>query len=247
MSSDSPSANRYYGPNWKEIRDNCISSDGEQCVVCLKSENLVVHHRKPLSAFDGHEKANRQENLATLCERCHHRVESIQNHSRRGLKHFQEELHAESVDVPDDFIEYLCHNDPHSTTPDAECCTADGCFYPVKRGDFTCPSCGNAKHRQQKKSEVICVKCGIEAQLGINERVRSKCPRDSHGTHSWTPPNDYLPKTPDSMRCSECSTTVPFPVEFVSHLMREHDYARVNARKWAHYLGGSTAASGGGQ
>jgi len=112
MSETSTNTDRYYGPRWDEIRKQVIKSDGAQCTICLATEDLVVHHRTPLTAFDSHEEANDRDNLATLCKRCHKRIESLQDrHTRRGLDSFIHELQNDGVDtepITPEFIEWFC-------------------------------------------------------------------------------------------------------------------------------------------
>lgn len=82
----------WYGPNWPEKRDERLEYDEYECVVCGMSSGehkqmhgceLHVHHVQPASEFlvDGHkidhERANRIENLITLCYKCHGRWEGI--------------------------------------------------------------------------------------------------------------------------------------------------------------------------
>lgn len=82
----------HYGPNWKEQRKARLEKDGYECVVCKKSneqermdlgQSLQVHHIRKARFFeieDGqidYDKANRLENLLTLCCKCHHRWEGI--------------------------------------------------------------------------------------------------------------------------------------------------------------------------
>lgn len=79
---------RYYGPNWHQQRRKCLERDNNQCVVCGMTleahtqkyrESLHVHHITPFRKFgeDGYEKANRLENLLTLCRRHHDEWEGI--------------------------------------------------------------------------------------------------------------------------------------------------------------------------
>lgn len=71
----------YYHPNWYDIRQKIIKRDGEACRICDNSEvRLCVHHIKPRSEFveDGdydYESACKRQNLITLCNSCHMKVE----------------------------------------------------------------------------------------------------------------------------------------------------------------------------
>jgi len=81
-----------YGPNWGRKRQMRLEEDNHSCVVCGMEENehkhtygtsLHVHHIQPMRQFksdDGemnHERANRLNNLVTLCVSCHSRWEGI--------------------------------------------------------------------------------------------------------------------------------------------------------------------------
>lgn len=82
---------QYYGPNWPEQRQKRLERDDYQCVVCgLSNEEhkqrngsgLHVHHIQPLSSYksDGevdYKRANRVENLISLCQICHNKWEGI--------------------------------------------------------------------------------------------------------------------------------------------------------------------------
>jgi DEAD/DEAH box helicase domain-containing protein len=72
-----------YGPDWPKIRDRVRARDGYKCQVCGAAETNRqhdAHHKMPFRSFvrDGRidrELANRLENLTTLCQTCHHKVE----------------------------------------------------------------------------------------------------------------------------------------------------------------------------
>jgi DEAD/DEAH box helicase domain-containing protein len=73
-----------YGPDWPRIRDRVRARDKYTCQVCGTPETTRqhdVHHKTPFRAFrapDGSPEpslANRLENLTTLCQSCHHKVE----------------------------------------------------------------------------------------------------------------------------------------------------------------------------
>jgi len=71
----------YYGPNWSSVRKEILERDSNCCRICSESEErLCVHHINPRSEFvkDGeynYEKANKKENLITLCDSCHMKFE----------------------------------------------------------------------------------------------------------------------------------------------------------------------------
>jgi DEAD/DEAH box helicase domain-containing protein len=68
-----------YGPDWPSIRAAAKKRDGYCCQVCGTAEGsgviLHVHHKVPFRAFGAAERANRLENLTTLCPACHQRAE----------------------------------------------------------------------------------------------------------------------------------------------------------------------------
>jgi len=83
---------RGYGPNWREKRRERLEHDNYECVVCgLSNEKhrklhdcgLHVHHIQRKEQFRNskgeldYERANRLENLITLCCRCHNRWERV--------------------------------------------------------------------------------------------------------------------------------------------------------------------------
>lgn len=79
----------YYGPNWPETRLQVIIRDQSRCQVCGSTpldldSTLVAHHIQPMRTFkerfDGDtvfERANRLDNLLTLCRGCHMTWEGI--------------------------------------------------------------------------------------------------------------------------------------------------------------------------
>jgi DEAD/DEAH box helicase domain-containing protein len=73
-----------YGPDWPRIRDAARARDGYRCQVCGAPETgrqHEVHHKTPFRAFrnaDGTpdlQRANRLDNLTTLCPACHRKAE----------------------------------------------------------------------------------------------------------------------------------------------------------------------------
>lgn len=70
-----------YGGNWHRQRRKALDRDEHRCRNCdmTPEENgrmLSVHHIEPLKSFDGDfEKANALDNLITVCDTCHMRIE----------------------------------------------------------------------------------------------------------------------------------------------------------------------------
>lgn len=81
----------YYGPNWREKREQTLRRDGFQCTDCgltqeesrnRHDEGLSIHHRIPFREFrengtTDYESANHLENLVTLCRICHKKWEHM--------------------------------------------------------------------------------------------------------------------------------------------------------------------------
>ncbi len=76
-----------YGPDWQEQRARTRERDGYRCAECSAAETRNrqhdVHHRVPFRVFNyipglnrNDLEANRLDNLALLCRRCHHRLEA---------------------------------------------------------------------------------------------------------------------------------------------------------------------------
>lgn len=72
----------YRGPTWRNQREAALERDGHQCRVCGTAENpsergLSVHHIIPFRDFgvENHEEANQLENLMTVCDSCHNKIE----------------------------------------------------------------------------------------------------------------------------------------------------------------------------
>jgi len=72
----------YYGPSWESQREKRREKDGYECQRCGVEESnlrreLDVHHKTPFRNYgvENHKKANRIENLISLCESCHHQIE----------------------------------------------------------------------------------------------------------------------------------------------------------------------------
>lgn len=74
-----------YGPNWTKQRELALKRDRYVCRECgisddeqrnATGEGLHVHHLKKRRKFDSYEKANRLENLVSLCRSCHYEWEN---------------------------------------------------------------------------------------------------------------------------------------------------------------------------
>lgn len=75
---------RYRGSSWNDQRKEALRRDQYRCQKCGITEpyhrdrvghGLHVHHKIPYREFDDHKKANRLDNLITLCGSCHMVVE----------------------------------------------------------------------------------------------------------------------------------------------------------------------------
>lgn len=84
----------YYGENWHQQRRKTLQRDGFECQKCGVGEEehreshklgLDVHHIVPLREFETKAKANRLDNLVTLCRNCHNQLETAQPHNVRKL------------------------------------------------------------------------------------------------------------------------------------------------------------------
>ena len=74
-----------YGPEWSKLRERIRSRDGYRCQVCGLVEGGAkqhdVHHKIPFRQFRDEsgrilrERANRSDNLVTLCPECHKKAE----------------------------------------------------------------------------------------------------------------------------------------------------------------------------
>lgn len=67
-----------YGPEWPQIRNRVRARDAYRCALCGLPETdhqHHVHHKLPFRAFSSPVAANQLDNLITLCQNCHRRVE----------------------------------------------------------------------------------------------------------------------------------------------------------------------------
>lgn len=78
----------FYGSTWHRQRKLCIERDGKECLDCgmemdehkeRYGESLHVHHVTPFREFEDSKKANKLDNLRTLCRMCHNKWEGHPN------------------------------------------------------------------------------------------------------------------------------------------------------------------------
>ena len=76
-----------YGPNWQQQRQKVLQRDDYRCRTCgaAGSTHLHVHHIRPFREYgfisgenENYRKANKLDNLITLCPSCHRRAEERQ-------------------------------------------------------------------------------------------------------------------------------------------------------------------------
>ncbi len=113
-----------YGPGWQKRRAEVRLRDGYHCQVCGAGEaerEHDVHHITPLRTFQdpnglvNFERANRMENLVTLCPNCHHRAETAVR-VRSGLAGLAFVLgHLAPLFLMCDSRDLGVHADPQST------------------------------------------------------------------------------------------------------------------------------------
>lgn len=84
----------YYGPTWHKQRRAARERDEYECAACGMTEEehldeygwaLEVHHTIPFRKFDDSEKANKLENLVTLCRKHHRKYEYMPAEQAREL------------------------------------------------------------------------------------------------------------------------------------------------------------------
>lgn len=87
---------KYYGENWQYQRRKVRKRDNYTCQKCGITEDeygqeLSVHHIMPFVIFDSHIDANKDENLTSVCEPCHRKIHSGDNHPSKFSKTYQKE------------------------------------------------------------------------------------------------------------------------------------------------------------
>lgn len=89
----------YYGENWLSQRRKARKRDNYTCQRCGITEKeygqeLSVHHKIPFIMFKDYKEANRLDNLICVCEPCHRKIHSGENHPSKFFdtyKNFIEE------------------------------------------------------------------------------------------------------------------------------------------------------------
>lgn len=81
---------KYYGDNWLSQRERARKRDNYTCQRCGITEKeygkeLSVHHIKPFILFESYEEANKLENLLSVCEPCHRKIHSGDNHPSKYI------------------------------------------------------------------------------------------------------------------------------------------------------------------
>lgn len=76
---------KYYGSNWRAQRNKRREIDNYTCQRCGVTEKeygkeLSVHHVEPFVYFDSYLEANKTDNLLSLCEPCHRKEHSGDEH-----------------------------------------------------------------------------------------------------------------------------------------------------------------------
>lgn len=75
-----------------KIKERVKERDGFKCVRCGFPEKLTIHHVIPISEAQNHdlEELINEENLVTLCERCHKKIhEAKELEKNRFIKHIK--------------------------------------------------------------------------------------------------------------------------------------------------------------
>jgi hypothetical protein len=81
----------YYGENWLSQRRKIRERDNYTCQKCEITEEeygqeLSVHHIKPFILFNDYLEANKDDNLISVCEPCHRKIHSGDNHPSKFFK-----------------------------------------------------------------------------------------------------------------------------------------------------------------
>lgn len=103
-----------YLHGWKRISRIKIAKD-KQCKVCKNSTDLLIHHIVPYSVFNNKQTAHKDENLLTVCRRCHGQIHYNKINSWRHIDEIQyekllkllEHLKSQSSDIDLETIQLI--------------------------------------------------------------------------------------------------------------------------------------------
>jgi len=76
---------RPYRGGWKSIRKKVYQRDENECQVCGEDKQLHAHHIVPVRKFDTHKEAHKFENLVTVCNSCHGKLEQLPEAKQREM------------------------------------------------------------------------------------------------------------------------------------------------------------------
>lgn len=87
----------YYGENWLSQRRKVRKRDNYTCQKCGITEEdygqeLSVHHITPFVMFDDYLEANKDDNLISVCEPCHRKIHSGDNHPSKFFKNSVDDI-----------------------------------------------------------------------------------------------------------------------------------------------------------
>lgn len=75
----------YSSKRWKEARRAALARDDHHCQDCGASDDLHVHHIRPVESFESTADAHYLDNLVTLCEQCHPKWEGRPGAPSHGI------------------------------------------------------------------------------------------------------------------------------------------------------------------
>lgn len=77
---------------WRRLRDKMIKRDNDKCRFCKRDFNLQVHHIKPRKINGIIKIDNSEENLITVCRKCHNELEWLTKVGYERNKDFKPDL-----------------------------------------------------------------------------------------------------------------------------------------------------------
>lgn len=158
----------YRGPNWKEQRAKALERDSNTCQHCgIFDIGLHVHHIKPYHLFDSYLKANRMENLISLCPGCHSASDNLFWQQYPNLITGRRVPNCITIKKCK-----KCNDDFEPRSPATEtcdnCCTfacanCNNFFYSRKTSDRTPKYCSRkCRNIAIKAPRKFCIACGAE-------------------------------------------------------------------------------------